>query len=152
MPSTGPEASTYIHGSVTFTSVTAGESWGASDITSFVLAAGPSDYYTVSSANGDIIEQAAFYFDAQGNMTSWFFVVWSRTGYQNFPQFSIDGTTGPPPDEGDQLTIGTGAGAWATFTSSTESGIWTANVPAPCSILLLGSSLLGLAVARLRKR
>jgi len=145
-----------IVGSVTFSSVPLNSmvsgsaaiglisSWWFDAITS-------SGTLALSSSSGNFIESGgftSFSFDSSGNITSWDLLV-SLTSNGEAPNISISANQqGESPPEYDIVWIGT---YWSGYSGGVQPDEWTA-VPAPASILLLGSSLLGLAVARLRKR
>jgi hypothetical protein len=140
-----------LTGSVTFETVPPGETvYGGPDVKAWTLSCGP---VNLGPANG-LNLTATFTFDASGKIVDWIFGAWGAHLAGFFPNYpALDTYYWPPTDPGQYDSILTGPygyESWyATPAGVPAAGYWTA-VPAPCSILLLGSGLLGLAAVRLR--
>jgi len=144
-----------ISGYVTFTTNVPGTYQGVSDIVAWQLSwtwSGGTLTLYPPPPSGFIysVGYTEFTFGPTGNITSWNFSA-TQTDAGGAPSISISANL---PDESPpeyDVVFTSNTGGYAYQYGGPVLGVWTA-VPAPCSILLLGSSLLGLAVARLRVR
>jgi len=135
-----------ITGSVTFDTNAAGTYQGTSNIYAWQLSwSWALGTLNMQSPNNyiDSVGYTSFTFDPSGNITSWYFAA-TPTSAGGPPSISISANL---PDESPpeyDVVFTSGTGGYAAQYGGEVAGAWTA-VPAPASILLLGSGLLGLA-------